>query len=302
MGIIKHSDIFNSKYITAEVEDSSKRIFFFHIKNVISDYWLADFENQLYCFKINPDRIKTYRHKGIKMFQLLSYTTSNVNAISAPHIEEIGKILSKNNLPRMNYFTWRLFKYLGKKEPAKLEDFKPHSIGQFFESISEDKSDQYREELLNLKNYLDQLGKTNADEIVTPVKRISDFIEDDLVEPDPRFYGSVTTQLKKVDHEHKIMTNKPITGKFPILKLMVILGIIMAVAVIGVVLYQSGALSHGLPGMPNFSTNGQAGPPSDMQIMSQYPNPTALKNACAEGKLDCSQLSPTIKNFMNSAH
>ena len=91
-GLINAKDIFNSKFITAEITDSSDRLWFVHIKYVIGDYFTAVLDNQLYCFRI-ASRLKTYRHKGISSFRVLQYDTTHYMPISGADYANLGKVL-----------------------------------------------------------------------------------------------------------------------------------------------------------------------------------------------------------------
>ena len=118
MGIIKHKDIFSSKWITAEITDASNRIYYVPIKRTIGDYFLADIENHVYCFKIEGARIKVYQHTLVKSFRVLQYDLNHYMPVSAKDNKMLEEVLKKNALPKMNMMLFNILKLLGKREKA----------------------------------------------------------------------------------------------------------------------------------------------------------------------------------------
>ena len=65
---------------------------------------------------------------------------------------------------------------------------------------SQDKSIQYGydydKSILNIINYLQGLS---VDEIITPLRNVSNFIQEDLVSTDPSFMGTVIESYQRTD-------------------------------------------------------------------------------------------------------
>lgn len=294
MGILKHKDIFNSKWITAEITDAANRVWYIPIKNPLGDYFLADIDNQVYCFKIDGARVKTYRHTLVKSFRILQYDTNHYNPISAGDNKELENVLRKNNLPRVNLMLFNILKALGKMEK---EEFEPHDLKELTAKISK-KEEQYAEQVKNITNYLESL---NVNQIVTPVKKISEFLEDDLMETDPKFLGTIVSTFQRTDIEHRKVTNTPITGKMAWLKFMAIAIVLLGVVGIGWYLYDSGTFESGFS-FPGFDASSLGlGPAEDpIKVWTDKYTPEELKAAIDRGEVDRSELPKELQRVVDS--
>lgn len=295
MGILSHKDIFNSKWITAEITDASNRIWYVPIKNPLGDYFLADIDKQVYCFKIVGSRIKTYRHTLVKSFRILQYDTNHYLPVSASDTKALENVLKKNSLPRVNLMLFNILKALGKMES---EDFKPHNLKELVSKISK-KEDQYAAQVKSITNYLESL---NVDEIVTPVKKVSEFLEDDLMETDAKFLGTIVSTFQRTDVEHRKVTNTPITGKMPWIKFMAVMIIVLGVVAIGWYLYDSGTFESGFS-IPGFdpSSIGFGGSGEDpLKVWTDKYTPEELKAAIDRGEVDYDDLPQVIKDTVDS--
>ena len=74
MGILSGKDLYNGKYITAEIVDSSKQLHHVAIRRTIGDYFLVDINGQIYCFKMDASRIMTHRGQSTRSFGVIWYT------------------------------------------------------------------------------------------------------------------------------------------------------------------------------------------------------------------------------------
>lgn len=290
MGVISGKDIFNSKFITAVIINSSNRSFFVPIKNVIGDYFVAPIENRLYVFRMNEEII-TYRHTLVKSFRWYLYTTSHYLPMSPKRLKELEKILEKNDLPRLNIMLFNILKYLGRREKSK---FQAHRIADLVTELS-GHEDKYSEEIQNLLRYLDHL---RIDEVVTPVKKITEFIEDDLMATDPGFLGTVLNFYKRTDIDHKKLNNEPIGTKKNWLKPIAFISL----AVIGITLaywlYTSGAIENFIGGFTNW-TGGAFKSSGGTDWMASY-TPESLKAAVDSGQVKMSSLPPDIQGLIKN--
>lgn len=298
MGILSGKDIFSSKYITAEISDAGNHLYYVPIKYVIGDYFLAVLEGQLYAFRLEGNRELIYRHTAVKSFRVLQYTTAHYLPISAKDMVELETILSKNGLPRLNMTLFGIMKYLGKREK---QEFTPHVLSQLIETIGQNQT-KYAQEAHNIKNYLQHLA---VDQIVTPVKHITEFIEDDLLATDPKFLGTVLTQFKLSETEHKKITNTPITGKTPWMKFIAIIAIIGLGGFLAYYAWSSGAFDNMINGIvPHIGPTGApgAGGNSDTTLMAKYPTPQALATGIKNHEISCADLSANLKSMVNTVH
>lgn len=287
MGVLSGKDIFSSKWITAEITDGSNRLYYIPIKRTIGDYFLADIEGQVYCFKIDGSRIKVYQHTLVRSFRILQYDLNHYLPVSAADNRVLEEVIKKNDLPKMNMMLFNILKLLGKREK---EEFTPHNLKALVEEVSEHEKD-YKERVENIKNYLSHL---NIAEIVTPVRKITEFIEGDLLATDSKFMGAIVTQHARADEEHKKVTNTPERGKTAWLKIALILMIIVVIAFAAWYIYDSGMLNNLVP---NFNVMGPNAPKS---VMATYPTPEAAKAAIDRGELDYNSLTPDEKKLMDN--
>lgn len=260
------------------------------IKHVIGDYLFTSIENQLYVFHLDGSRLIHHRQTGTKSIHFYIYFTDNYAPVSGSELNELEKILKENNLPKMNMKLFGIFKALSvrEKEPKDKEPFEGHDLDKLIESL-QDLKDPYSEQAQNMIQYIKTL---NTKMIVTPVKRITEFIEEDLIATSPAFMGNATKQYVLAEELHKKVTNVPITGKAPWMKTIVILMMIGVCLGAAVYLYQSGALNGAIPGI-------SFGGKTSQDYINQYKTPEALKAAIDRGEVKYSDLPPDIKKMVD---
>lgn len=261
---------------------------FVPIKYTLGDYFVADIADQLYVFKIVGSRIKTgNRNKFTKSFRVLQYDTNHFLPLSARNNKEIDDMQKKNHLPKMDHMMFSVFNLLASREK---KPFKPHNIKELIKELT--LRAKTPEEIAMTKNVTNYLKNLEVDKIVTPVRNIAEFIQGDLIQPDPKFFGTIINHYERTDLEHKKITNSPITGKTAWLKIILVIIIIAAIGFGIYMLISSGTLSHGIPGL-NFA--GQ----SSEQLMKQYPTPESMRAAIDSGKLKYDTLPPDIKALVD---
>jgi len=287
MGVLSGRDLFSAKWITAVITDAASRMFFVPIKYVVGDFFVASIERQIYCFKIDGSRIKTYRHTLVKSFRVLQYDTTHYLPISAGDTRELAEVLRKNSLPKVSHNMFKTLKILGSREK---DDFTPHKLQELVKEVSKYEN-EYSEEVRNLTNYLTHL---KVDQIITPVRGVSEFLESDVLATDSQFLGTIVSSYQRLDIEHKKVTNTPLTGKLPWIKIIVILGIIIATIIGAYLIWDSGIFSGGIPGL-NF---GQG--PTTQELLDKYPTPEALKTAVDRGEIKYDTLPKEIKDMVDN--
>ena len=297
--VVGHSKaIFSSKWITAQISDGSSRLHFVPIKHTIGDYFVAMINKQLYAFKLVGSEIKTYRQTLVKSFRVLLYDTTHYRPISSK-AEDLKLLLEKNSLPKVNMLLFNLLKLLGRREKP---NFEKHDLVGLIKEISE-KESEYGEQIKNITNYLENL---KIEEIVTPVRRISDYLESDLIATDPQFLGNTISSYQRTDVEHKKVTNYPVGAKSAWLKWIAIISLVFGLAAIVYIAYDLGAFDSFTSmfgafqlggGGPTFLQPNQ--PSASENIMSKYPTPEALKTAIDRGEVDYNSLPPDIKKLVD---
>ena len=194
----------------------------------------------------------------------------------------------------MNMMMFNIFKILGKREK---EVFTPHSLEDLVSEVSEHEN-EYKERVQNIKNYLSHL---NVQSIVSPVRKISEFIEGDLLQADPHFFGTIVTQIARVDEEHKKVTNTPEKGKIAWIKIIIILAMVGVVIIAAWWVIDSGILtSITLPPF-SFGNNfgGGGAPTPEQSMMSRYPTPEALQAAIDRGDISKEALTPDMQKMLD---
>ena len=296
MGVLHGRDMLSPKWITAIISDASHRVHFVAIKHTIGDYFITDIDGDVYAFKIDGRRILQYRESLVKTFRILQYDISHYLPLSSES-KELEIILELNSLPKVDGMLANIFKILGAKER---DDFVSHKLSELIDRIHgyekvearNELNERYSKEAMNMINYLDHL---NIKEIVTPLKKVSEFIQEDLIATDPKFMGTVVASYQRTDMEHKKVTNTPIASKQAWLKFMVIFMGIGMVGAIGFVIYDGGYLDQMMGGM-SVPTLGQI---SDDVIMSKYPDAESLRVAVDNGDVNYDKLSSVAQSIVD---
>ena len=295
MGVLHGRDLLSSRHTTAIIWDASNRLYFVPIKYSLGDYFPVVINNLLYVFKIEGSRILTYRETLSKAFRVLIYTTSHFLPISAEQ-KELELVLHENNLPRVEGNLYSIMKILGKKEK---DPFQPHNIKELLEEVAQ-KEDEYSVETRNLITFLDHL---KVDRIVTPVRRLSDFLDGELLETDPKFYGTVTALQERTDKGNKMITNAPMGPKIAWMKWIAVMALIGLVLAVVYMAYDNGwfdpVLNAGksLEGFEGFNFSPGS---SSQDLMQKYPTPEALNAAIDRGEVNYDSLPPDIKAMVDS--
>lgn len=356
MPILK-GEVLGSKFTTAVISDSDDRVHFVPIKHTIGDYFLAQIDDKYFAFTLKGKRILTHRSKtGLgKAFQIVQYDTSNTHCLK-PTTKELEIMLSENSLGRLdrqkfdilsilarrekkNFGKWSVGKkdfdteaeakaYLESLEDKKVdgvdENGKPvkillevkhniHSI-QELALVFEKEKGEFPEKVKEIKAYLDSL---DIKHIVTPMRNITEFIEDDLIAEDSGFLGEGVARAQRLDGTLREVTNVPVKPKGNMMKYMVVALVIGIVIAGGYALSESGALDGVTDFMDNLGTiqEGFKGLPapgqiqrsssggvdySDAAIMSKYPDCNSLESDINAGLVDYNKLSTQMQGFIDS--
>ncbi len=303
MGVLHGRDLFSPKWTTAIISDAANRVHFVPIKHVLGGYFLTELDGQMYAFKIDGRRVLQYRETAVRTVSILQYDIRHYLPLSSES-KELEIVLETNQLPKVESKLAGIFKVLGSKEK---EPFTPHKLNELIAQISEyNKSSRvgavtpfednpYSKAAQNMINYLDHL---DVDQIVTPLRGVSDFIQEDLVSTDPGFMGTVVAAYQRTDLEHKKVTNTPITSKQAWLKFMLIFMGIGLLGFVGYFGYENGWFES-IGGLTDVT--GGIGKINDSQLMSKYPDSASLKAAVDSGEISYDQLSPAAQKIYDEA-
>lgn len=292
MGVFSQS-LISDKFTNAFIIDSNNDGYFVKIKYVLGDYFLADIKGQLYCFRLVGSRQITVKIALVKMYKIYVFFTDHYMPVDGKMVRLLEETLKDNTLPKVDERHLSLLKILGGKEKHLVNDFKEHDLNAILEEVGK-RADKYPEAIESLKNFVEGLTEKK---IVTPVKRLSEFLDGDLLGTDPRFLGMVAEQHKKTDKEQKKMSNTPEKGKVAWLKIMLIVVLVGAIIGIGYIIYSSGMISGiSLPGATPTSTGGAL---TDKQLLSKYSTPESLKCAISKGDIDYKTLSSNMKSMVD---
>lgn len=295
MGVLHGRDLLSSKWITAIISDASHRVHFVPIKHTIGDYFITDIDGDVYAFKIDGRRILQYRESMVKTFRILQYDITHHLPLSSES-KELEIILELNKLPKVDGMLANIFKILGSKERG---NFVSHKLSELIDRINgyektearNELEAKYSKEAMNMINYLDHL---DVKEIVTPLKKVSEFIQEDLIATDPKFMGTVVASYQRTDMEHKKVTNTPIASKQAWIKFVAIFMGIGLVGAVAFFVYDGGYLDN-MMGM-SMPTMGQL---DDTMIMNKYPDAESLRIAVDSGEVDYDKLSSVAQAIVD---
>lgn len=300
--------IFSSKFTTAIISDASNKIYLVPIIYTIGDYFVTELNKTTYVFKIDGSQIKQFHGIRKNVFSLLFYDTRHYKPLN-PTTDKLEQILKTNSLPKVNSTLAKVFKALGNKEK---KDFEKHTMADLIKDLSTLKDNKkkqskemkkgynYDDKFASTVNYLKSLG---VEEIVTPLKSVSEYIQEDLLATDPGFMGSIISSYQRTDVEHKLMTNTASGGKLSMMKIVIFAVLIGTVGMLGYVMYTEGIFDGGNPlsGLfPGIQTpNAQIDLSNDGQVMDKYPTGQSLKKAVDSGAVDYNKLSPKVQAMVD---
>lgn len=300
MGIFSQRDIYTTKWITAEVIDSDNRLWPVPIKAIIGNHFLAEIRKQLYCFTLKGSRITTiYNDKSLtKSAKVIHYYTDNANPIDPTQVSKVRALLEKNNLPKINQKMFGMLKILAQDEKSGKE-FQPHNLTKLVEQIQVHK-EKYPENVKTMENFIKELP---TEQINHPIKDITDYLQEDMIAPDPKYLGDVAQTVINLEEHHKIVVNEPAKNKIAWAKLLLVamLGVLCIVGVY--FLFTSNILPH-LGPTTNSNAASSSGSTANSQtsneIMKEYPDPQLLRNAIKNGQVSCNGLDKQIKDYVNT--
>ena len=303
--------IFSSKYTTAIITNSANKVYLVPIKYTIGDYFVVELNKTFHVFKIDGSQIKHFEGYRKKVFTLIFYDTRHYKPLNAK-TAELEQILKENSLPKVNSTLAKVFKVLGGKEK---KNFSSHEITDLIKDLSELKKNKqkqstamkegyvYDDKLANVVNFLKSL---NTDTIVTPLKSISEYVQEELITTDPAFMGTVISTYQRTDIQHKILSNTASLGKMSLMKIMLSVVLVGAIGVSVYIMYDMGLfsgnnpLSSFIPSLNPLVSNVPFDLSNDAFVQQRYPTGESLKNAIDSGVVNYDDLSPAVQGMVDS--
>lgn len=305
MGLLPNSGILSYKYLNAKIKDAGGRIKFVQVRNYLGDYFVTTINNQPYVFKVDAKEVGIYDEFGVKKYRIIDYSTKHYKPIS-DKTNAIKELLEKHNLPRINMKFFNVLKTLGKHEK---KGFIKHDIEEILDKLSSEtnsklvailgRESKYKEASIDVVEFLESLETT---EIVTPVKEIAEYIEDDLITTDPGFYGTVITTHQRTDLEHKKITNTPVGPKRPYAILLAIIFGLMLAGIGLYLLYENGTFDQvtGLIPEIKFDMPNSIATLDPNSIGAKYPTPESARAAIDRGDATLQQFPPSMRGIISS--
>ena len=276
MGVIHGRDLLSSKWPTAIVIDSVGAAHFFPIKNPIGDFFFAIVNNELYCFNTRTQPF-SWRQTMARTFSFYVYFTDNYNPVTS-ELKGLEQIIVRNELPRLNMLFYKAMKHLVKKEKRKFEALEKKLL---IEDLSKHK-DANKERFAEYQSVIEYLEELPFDKIVTPVKRVTEWIDQTILAPDPAIMGAIKTSLELALNQNKEINHVEIKAKKGWAKIILMMCVIGMGIAIAWFVYDGGYLEN---------LGGSFGAVSDEQIKTKYPTCEALTNAVTTGEIKYDSLS-----------
>ena len=289
-GIFDGKNVYNYKGITAEITDSGNLKWFVPLKSILGDYFVCKINNQTYVFKIAFDRIKTSKRKGAMSFQTLDYNTEHYLPVSGD-TKEIELLLHETPFKKINGKIQDILRIFGRSEKNPME--KPHDLEELVDILSS-KQKKYPNEVEATINYFKSLS---VKEIVTPLGRVSQFIEDDLKSTDASMIGQIWDKAVEIDKDHKTVTNVPVNLKKSYLVMALILLVVFSVIGLIYFAYEAGRFDNiGID--LGFSSGGADY--SKESLMKRYPSGASMRAAVDNGSLDYNKLPKDVQKMVDA--
>lgn len=304
MGLRPKSKYFSDKFVNAIIIDASDRAHFMPIRNTIGDYFIATVDDQKYVFSMKGKKF-TYHDWGVESIEFYVYNTAHYKPVDPDAMSELDLIMKQNDLPRLNMMLLSILKILGQKEKTK---FEPHKVQDLKKWVEEQKKkpenakdNDFIEQAENIIQYLDHLS---IDKIVTPIKKITEFLDDDLIATDAKYPGAIIDSVLQAELETKKINNTPIKAKTAWIKYIAIFSVIGLVGAVVYIAYEGGAFDavvKPLKGIGDIDFNLASPSQSSSAIVNRYPTPEAMKCAIERGEITISSVPADLKPLVNSA-
>ena len=293
MGVLSGKDLFSPKYPTAIIIDAVNTAHFFQIKHPVGDYFFAKVNDELYAFDTKGDSIK-WRRSMAKSFEFQFFFTDHYKPMSH-HIKELELISEKNNLPKMSITLYKVFQILKLKEK---KDFQTFKVTKLIEDLSKEKDDN-PQRYAQYKDVIQYLKDLETDEIVTPVKRVSSYLEESFMATDPKYLGAVKTAVQLALTENREVNHNPISAKGGWVKMLAVLMGVGLLITLVYLAYESG-MFDGITAMVPDLSGVSLTPPIQGPATQGFDSPEAAKAAIDAGTAKITDFPPEMRSLINS--
>jgi hypothetical protein len=293
MGVFSGKDLFSPKWPTAIIIDASNTAHFFQIKHPVGDYFFSKVNDELYAFDMKGDSIK-WRKSMAKSFEFQFFFTDHYKPMS-PHIKELELISAKNDLPKLSLTLYKVLHMLKLREKKDFQSFKVKSL---LDDLSKEKDDDPKR-YAQYQDVISYLKDLDVDEIVTPVKRVSEYLEESFMATDPKYMGSVKTAVQLALTENREVNHNPISAKGGWIK---ILAVMMGVGLLGTLLYlgYTSGTFDGITAMIPDISNVSLQPQQAVNPTGGYDSPEAAKAAIDSGNAKITDFPSEMRSLINS--
>lgn len=299
MGVINGRDLLSSKYPTAIIIDAVNTAHFVPITHPIGDYFFVVVNEELYAFDTKGDAFK-WRQKAAKTFEFQIFFTDHYKPITS-HIKELELMIEKNGLPKVSIQMYKLLQLLKLRQKKKFENFK---IQELINDLSKEK-DEDPKRYAQYKDVITYLQDLGIDEIVTPVRRVSSYLEESFMATDAKFMGSIKTAVAAAMTENREVNHTPISSKKGWMKIALVMMLILVIGLVVYLAYAGGAfdsIGAMIPDISNvkFTTTPPRLGDYDKPIDQRYPTPESAKLAIDRGEVKLEDFPPEMRSLIQS--
>lgn len=260
---------------------------------------MATINGQTYCFSLDGP-VPKYHDTMVRSFETVWYNTKHYRPIDGEKLALLELVTNINDLPKTNGMMFSIFKILSRQEKNPFKAHKIDDLKVYIQKKAKDEgSQEYVEQAKNIVNYLEHL---KIDEIVTPVRDITQYIEGECMATDPKFLGSIADAILDADLEHKRINNVPIKSKTAWMKWIAIFSVIGLIGAVLYMAYDNGAFDSIIDPLAGINIS-MPGPTSasSSDLIQRYPTPEAMKCAIERGELKLASVPAEMKSLVNSA-
>jgi hypothetical protein len=299
MGVTNGRDLLSGKYPTALIIDAVNTMHFVPIKNPIGDYFFVTINSELYAFDTKGETYK-WRPRLAKTFEVLIYFTDHYKPLSH-HLKELELIIEKNDLPKLSISLYKVLSILKLREKKEFEAFK---IVKLIEELREDKGKDPKRQS-QYQDMITYLQDLDIEEIVTPVKRCTNYLDESFMATDPKYMGSVKTAVQLALTENREVNHTPIGPAKGWLKIAIIALLIVIVVFAIYWMYEQGyfnVITNMIPSLDSFSQNNplSLSPSGEQPLTSTYPTPESAKAAIDRGEITIDKFPPAMQTAIKA--
>lgn len=225
-----------------------------------------------------------------KTFSFYVYFTDNYSPFTS-ELKEIELIITKNDLPRLSILVYKMLKRFARHEKRKFEALEKKAV---IEALRKEQKNNPKKQI-EYQELLDFIEELPLEKIVTPIKRVTEHLDQTFLSPDPAIFGAIKSSLMLALTQNRETNHVEIKAKTGWFKIIAVVALVSLLCTTLYFAYEAGAFDSIWDMMsPSF------GGKSDDQIMQQYGNCPALRAAVDSGKLNYDSLSKAVQDVYNS--